>query len=369
MTREDVGLCAERIAANLAAKLQAAAAPEKTRLFLKRKLLKYRLKKPDWVGWTDRSVSWINGQYALGLAETGTPEAIRTLTRYYDKLLLAKRLGFPVFELPDQTIHAEVLLILYSRYGKKKYRPLILEAAGLLKTIAERNDGLVIYWPPDKELLVDTLGMIPGFCYLFADRFNAPEFAALADRQIEYTEEVCIDPDSGFPFHAYRYAEGTHAGASTWGRGVGWYLLGLSACALRHPERAGRLPEVFRNTFRFQDPQGFLPDDLAKPTHIDTSPTVMAALCLARCLESELFDEEDAISLAPYLAKSVRALAASVSPDGEVLNCSGECPSPGSYSTQFGNYFAQGYTLALFTLILRSERLQRLPDTCEEVNA
>ena len=366
MNRKDINLCAERIAANLAAKMHTAAAPEKTRLYLKRKLLKYRLKKSDWVGHVDRSFSWINGQYALGLAETGAPEAIRTLTKYYDKLLLAKRLGFPVFEVPDQTIHAEVLLILYSRYGKKKYRPLILEAARLLTTIADRNDGLVIYWPPDKELLVDTLGMIPGFCYLFADLFNAPEFAALADRQIEYTEEVCMDADSGFPFHAFRYEEGTHAGASTWGRGVGWYLLGLTAYTLRHPDRAGRLLEVFWNAFRRQDPEGFLPDNLTTPTHIDTSSTVMAALCLARCLEQDLFEEADAQPLAPFLVKSVHALSGSVTETGEVLNCSAECKAPGQYSAKYGNYYSQGYTLMLFKLLERSEKLRRLAGIEEE---
>lgn len=302
----------------------------------------------------------------MGITAAGPRREIRALCRYYDKLLLTKLLRLPVFEVPDQLIHAEVLLILYSRYRKKQYRPLIREAAELLKAISEQNNGLVAYWPPDPELLVDTLGMITDFCYHYTDVFGDAALAEIADRQIRYTDQFCLDPESGFPFHAYDPAAGRGRGASCWGRGVGWYLLGLSAYTRRHPENAARLLQVFQAVFRTQDPDGYLYDNLAAPTHIDSSATCMAALSLAESIESGLFTPQDTARLAPFLVKSLRALCRSTTEDGKVMDCSGECRAPGQYSTAYGNYFSQGYTLILFKLVQRSEALRQILSVCKE---
>lgn len=359
--------CAGRIEANLIRKLSAAASIPAFLPFLKKKFLKYKLKKQDWVRFTDTSFSWINGQYALGLAASGSAPALRTLCRYYDKLLLVRKLGIPVFELPDQTVHAEAMLILYERFGKKRYRPLIREAAELLKRIAAENGGLVIYWPPEKEILVDTLGMIADFCFQSESVFGDKELSAIAAEQLSFTEAHCIDPESGLPFHAYSLETGCPGGSSTWGRGVGWYLLGLTARAERDAAWRDRLLQVFKLVFQTQDADGFLWDNLAEQNHIDSSPTCMAALCLAKCLDLELFPPEQSVELAGWLNGCISALLSSVNEAGEVLNCSGECGGAGVYSQKIGNYFSQGYTLMLFQMLEQSERLRRHLNASEEV--
>lgn len=351
---------ADRIEQDLLEKVSRSARPSEVKGYYKRKVLKYYLHKPDWVSYIDRSFTWINGQYALGLLSTGSPESIRMLTDYYDRLLLAKRLGLPVFEVPDQTIHAHVLLELYSRHGKKRYLPLIREAAMLLNRIAEQNDGLIVYWPPDKAVLVDTLGMISEFCYQYDQVFEGSALSSIAKQLIEYTEQFCIDPQSGFPFHSFDYERKTAEGSSSWGRGVGWYLLGLTAYVRRFGEKTERLEQVFESVFAHQDSDGFLYDDVLHPTHIDTSTTCMAALCLGNCIADELLPEETLSKFYEPIAKAVGALCSSVNEKGEVLNCSGECSAAGDYSTEFGNYFAQGYTLMLFRLIESNAKLQRI---------
>ena len=367
MKGQDDQILSAAIESNLRQKIDAAAACPAFLSFLKKRILKYMRKSPDWVLYLDRSFSWVNGQYALGLLSAGAPGACRSLIRYYDRLLLVKRLGMPVFEVPDQVIHGEVLLTLYERYSKKRYLPLIQEAVELLKRIAAENGGLVIYWPPDKEILVDTLGMITDFCYHYESAFGNSELSAIATAQLSFTETSCIDPETGFPFHAYDLDSGYSSGSSTWGRGVGWYLLGLTARAERDEAWRGRLLQVFKLVFRTQDEGGFLPDDLAAPKHIDSSPTCMAALCLARCLERELYGSEQNAELAVWLQSCIRALRSSVNEAGEVLNCSGECERAGVYSTKYSNYFSQGYTLMLFEMLKHSDRLRRYLDASEEV--
>lgn len=358
--------CATRIESDLIRTISKAADSSESCAYLKKKLLRYRFKKPDWLHYVDRSISWISGQYALGLSAAASPEATHTLTRYYRHLRTVKALGLPVFEVPDQVIHAEVMLQLDERRGRTQFHSLIEQAADLLKAIAASNNGLVAYWPPDRELLVDTLGMITDFCYHYADAYADAELAEIADRQVRYTEQFCLDPESGFPFHAYDPSTGRGSGASCWGRGIGWYLLGLSAYSRRHPETTPRLLQVFQKTFHTQDFGGYLYDNLALPTHIDSSTTSMAALCLAKSIESGLFTPQDTEILAPFLAKSLRALCKSTTADGKVLDCSGECHAPGQYSTTYGNFFSQGYTLALFKLIQNSEKLQQIICSCNE---
>ena len=347
---------------NLCEKLNALSTLKVTLDFLKRKLLRYKLNKPDWRNYVDKGFSWISGQYAQGLLSVGDKKSIRTLTRFYNRLMWVKRLGIPVFEVPDQIIHAQVLLGLYISFGKKQYRPLIEEAAVLLKSIASENEGLIIYWPPDKELLVDTLGMISDFCYDYDKVFGKTELAEIAKRQLEYTEENCIDSSCGLPYHSHLYIEKKNGGSSTWGRGIGWYLLGLTAYVKNCGSKEKRLEQVLESLFSQQDSEGFLYNDFEKPTHIDSSTTCMAALCLAEWLVNDLLEKEQEDKLSECLVMSVKALTASTNEKGEVLNCSGECNAAGEYSEEYGNYFSQGYTLELLSLIKSNKKLSRLFD-------
>lgn len=356
----DFNRYSELIEENLCEKLQYLASWERFYVYFKRKILRYILKKPDWLSYIDKSFSWITGQYALGLFSSGTKKSIDTLTRYYDRVLLVKRLGIPIFEVPDQIIHAEVMLKLYCNYGKKRYFPLIQEAATLLKTIAQTNEGLIIYWPPEKSIYIDTLGMISDFCYSFDAVFHSSELADIAKYQIEYVERHCIDSFSGFPYHSYAYVEQTVGGSSTWGRGIGWYLFGLTSYVKQYGTKIDRLEKVILRLFENQDNCGFLYNDILNPTHIDTSTTVMAALCLAEIITNDLIKNNLKIDLRRKLILCVEALIGSINENGEVLNCSGECSNSGEYSEDYGNFFSQGYTLKLLNIILQRTELTQL---------
>lgn len=356
----DFNRYSELIEENLCKKLKSLASWKKFYIYFKRKILRYFLKKPDWLSYIDKSFSWITGQYALGLLSTGTKKSVRILTRYYNSILLVKRLGIPVFEVPDQIIHAEVMLKLYYYYGKKRYLPLIQEAAVLLKTIAQTNDGHIIYWPPEKSIYIDTLGMISDFCYSYEEVFHSPELSDIARYQIEYVERYCIDSLSGFPYHSYDYEERIGGGSSTWGRGVGWYLFGLTSYVKKYGLKTERLERVFFQLFEKQDNSGFLYNDVLNPTHIDTSTTVMASLCLAESITSGLIKESLIDNWTEKLLLCVKALLMSIDENGEVLNCSGECSNSGKYSMDYGNYFAQGYTLMLLNRILKETKLTQV---------
>jgi Glycosyl Hydrolase Family 88 len=76
-------------------------------------------------------------------------------------------------------------------------------------------------------ILVDTLGMICPFLTRYGHDFAEPAAAKLALRQLSAFYGVNLDPDSGLPFHGYICGGPFRLGLHGWGRGVGWYLMGL----------------------------------------------------------------------------------------------------------------------------------------------
>lgn len=74
---------------------------------------------------------------------------------------------------------------------------------------------------------VDTVGFICPFLTRYGLRFNNEEYVDLAFNQIrQYREEGFLNNHS-IPYHAYDIRNGYPLGLCGWGRGIGWYALGL----------------------------------------------------------------------------------------------------------------------------------------------
>lgn len=96
------------------------------------------------------------------------PGGMKMLTSYYDRLLFLQKAGARVFELPDQMLHAYVLLKMrQTGVGGGKYDTLIQEARQFLIDEARRNHGVISYRTNASEFYIDLLGMIDGFCLLY----------------------------------------------------------------------------------------------------------------------------------------------------------------------------------------------------------
>ena len=155
-----------------------------------------------------------------------------------------------------------------------------------------------------------------------------------------------------FPYHAYDIASNgaSHTGSNSWGRGIGWYLLGLGACVESHTSKyADDYKKAIFKLFSLQNAEGFLFEDMESRDRIDTSTTSMAALALYTGLKAGVFQGEEKDSCIIYLNKAVSALLSAITEDGKVLYCTGECAGANAYSQEYGDYYAQGYTLRLLT--------------------
>ncbi len=74
---------------------------------------------------------------------------------------------------------------------------------------------------------VDTIGFICPFLVRYGLDYNKPECLDLAVRQILEYEQHGMLPTLGVPFHAYSIKHNYLLGLHGWGRGLGWYAIGL----------------------------------------------------------------------------------------------------------------------------------------------
>lgn len=307
------------------------------------------LKHKEWYEIENRCFFWINGQYAYGLLSNHSKTDLKYLKVFYNRILFLFRIGLVSFDKPDTLIHAYVILNLYYIYNQKKYIILVEAAKNYIKR-EYQNNSFIRYRATSRKLFIDTIGMINSFCYTYGKIFNDREITRIADAHLDFLEKKCNEGNITLPYHVYDMESGLPFGSNSWGRGSGWYLLGLTEGAIYNSNKYKKIYEKTINCiYRYQNNEGFLYDDFKVRNHIDTSITSMAALALAKGIKYGLLDRNDK-SWRRRLNLSINALLKSINEKGQVLNSSGECKGEGVYSLEFGNYFAQGYTLALLNL-------------------
>lgn len=256
-----------------------------------------------------------------------------------------------LFDKPDTLIHAYVILKLYSSYKKKKYYVMVEAAKSFLKDEYRKNT-LIRYRSPARKFYIDTIGMMNSFCYEYGVQFDDYEIKTIANIQLDYILSRCEFDKETLPYHVYDMASNLPSGPNTWGRGIGWFLVGLTEAAINDPNKYKiHYNRVIDYVFLYQNKDGYFYDDFIAKNHIDTSITSMAALSLAKGLQCKLVDKEDEETKKRQLVLSVRALIKSTDKKGQVMDSSGECSDVGKYSFDYGNYFAQGYTLALLNIL------------------
>ncbi|WP_051348639.1 glycoside hydrolase family 88 protein [Peribacillus kribbensis] len=74
---------------------------------------------------------------------------------------------------------------------------------------------------------VDTIGFICPFLISYGIKYNLDECINLAIKQIAEYEKYGFHTDLNIPFHAYKIENKAPLGLLGWGRGLGWYAIGL----------------------------------------------------------------------------------------------------------------------------------------------
>lgn len=91
------------------------------------------------------------------------------------------------------------------------------------------DQGLVFYTDrtTSTHIYVDVLGLTVPFLAAYAKYYGISEYEELAFKQLREFHDNGLYAGTNLPVHAYDSAEGLPLGVYGWGRGTGWYVLGL----------------------------------------------------------------------------------------------------------------------------------------------
>lgn len=143
------------------------------------------------------------------------------------------------------------------------YKPAFDDAYQLLLGL-KGSDGLVSYKKHTMDYrFVDTLGFICPFLTAYGVKFSVAEAVDLACNQIEGFHQFGLMPTEHLPCHTYSVSTKLPVGLYGWGRGLGWYAIGLgdtyNELPEEHPYKSKlkvALQQFSESVVRFQTSEG-----------------------------------------------------------------------------------------------------------------
>lgn len=215
------------------------------------------------------------------------------------------------------------------------------------------TDGTVSYKTHTKDYrFVDTIGFICPFLVNYGQRFNVPEATDLAIRQIEAYNNFGMLKEDFIPCHTYVVDSKLPAGLFGWGRGLGWYAIGLidawTSLDSSHPKKSEMdrwVLDFAKVGLRFQRENGswgWLV--MQKDSRAESSATATLGWFLKKASAIEEIRVEAEVAS----AKALNFLMTVTRRSGAVDFAQGDTKGIGIYSTNFDVLpFAQGFCLRI----------------------
>ena len=210
-------------------------------------------------------------------------------------------------------------------------------------------DGTVSYsmGPDSPRRYVDTLGFVCPFLALYGTTYQQPEYIHLSVELLEkYQVAGCF---RDVPFHCYRVDSCEPLGVYAWGRGTGWYMLGLIDSFTVIPDSAEKkrlealICQIGDRCLDFQMEDGGFASILPEKSRYDSSATAMIGYFYAKagvCFGNSAY-QVAALRCEKRLMRATNAL-------GMVDDCQGDTIDLGIFSDFYTFMpFAQGMTLRL----------------------
>ena len=255
--------------------------------------------------------------------------------------------GKTAFELNriDQAPFGEVALQLYKIYGEKKYLVFAEQIYYYLIENIDPSDGIINYRPGIKVVLNDMIGLCVPFLLQFSETTNTPEAAKIAEQQMDYFLAYGADSISHLPAHGIAKNSKTKVGAANWGRGIGWYMLGLSACAKNNLRFMPPTSKIEASLQQLKTKQMLWSQFPGSSEKFDASASLMILYSIIINNPTYLTKNEFLNLLLPYLSQ-----------EGVVLQTSGDTGGLNEYSKTFGpSELSQGFLLLLLAQLKNNE--------------
>lgn len=211
-----------------------------------------------------------------------------------------------------------------------------------------KETGLIEYREGFGDIyIVDTIAFVCPILVRYGVVTGKHRYIDLAIKQIKSYYENAYIEKYGLYAHGYNSVTNTPCESIGWGRGTGWYLLGILYCCqeLYDGEEKTwiyeRMIEATKNVLKYQRMDGGWSTQLISNWNYDSSATAIFATFLFN-VYSMTHDDNCLKAGEKALAK----LMASTRKDGAIEYCEGACHGLGKYSKNYGiSPFTQGMVL------------------------
>ena len=231
-----------------------------------------------------------------------------------------------------------------------KYKPSLDYTYELIKELVGEDKTVKYRKSMPNYRYVDTVGFISPFLVRYGLKYNDEKAIELGIKQITEYYKYGFDSENNIPFHAYDVNNKYKLGLCGWGRGLGWFAIGLIDAWRELPNNnkyKNILEEIvikYANTIlKVQlDNGGFAWTVTRKETRIDSSTTATLGYFLVCASEIKEITE----SCLEGYNKAIKYLMSVTKKNGEVDFSQGDTKDIGVYSILFDILpFAQGFAL------------------------
>ena len=294
---------------------------------------------------SDTIQSWQTAGLLLGLDHIGTAQCRDAVEKSVDRLLD----GNGMFRTRPTNVDCGMLAYsLLKSADAGRVRPAADYAAEVIMSrVAE--DGTLAY-VNDKasdERYVDTIGLVCPFLACYGKTFGRPECISQAVRHLRAFSEYGLEKNTFLPNHAYSTSSKLPLGVYGWGRGSGWYALGLIDTYKELPDGEdqqwlkGELRKAADSYLKFQRTDGGFGYIMQLQNGFDSSATAMLAYFYREC--AAVFDNKAYAEVADLCLDKLRSVTRIT---GAIDWCQGDTKGIGVFAQTYGVMpFAQGMAL------------------------
>lgn len=250
-----------------------------------------------------------------------------------------KENGEPAFLLTriDQVPFGLVALHLYQINHDTKYLHFADCVFNFLEHSTDPTENIIDYRPGLNVVLNDMLGLTIPFLLEFSRIKMNTRAKEIAEHQMTYYIKYGVDELTGIPSHGINKLSKTKVGSANWGRGIGWYLIGLTHCGKYNKKYVENFDKIKTSILQLKTKHQVWTQFPGSSAAFDASTTLMFWYTM-------ILNDKTVINKTEVFALLKNHLTI----DGEILQTSGDTLGLNEYSKAFGkSELSQGLLLLI----------------------
>lgn len=251
-------------------------------------------------------------------------KSLKEFKLIFDKLI--DNHGDPTFKFDkvDQVPFGLVSLNLYKIFKDDNYLKFSNFIFTKLNEMKDEN-GIILYRKNSSMQFNDVLGMVVPFLVQYEKVKLDGESIKFAQKQLDFYITYGVDKETFLPTHGIELKSKAKIGSANWGRGIGWYLMGLSSYSKYTGEYQFELQGLLKTLNSLKTKENVWTQFPGSSVNFDASPTTMFMYSI-NLVNEGTYSKSDIIKIfGKYIGK-----------EGQIKFTSGDTYGINNYNKSFG---------------------------------